>query len=147
MYAMVNVTLGEQLYNSYGYGSPRIFRDWGFVEQSPQAWWLYPAKDDRYENQEGSLFEVHDGEIVWPAPDQVDFEAFVRDAKDALDSIDSFSDPGVHDLDDVGQAYRAVYTGTSSTAVEHLARQYREAYRSAIELAMKDAEHRVHEEL
>jgi len=41
-----DITAGEQLYNSYGIYTPEIFRDYGFVEQLPQRWYIDDDGDD-----------------------------------------------------------------------------------------------------
>eukprot|EP00633_Aureoumbra_lagunensis_P005730 CAMPEP_0197319530 /NCGR_PEP_ID=MMETSP0891-20130614/55219_1 /TAXON_ID=44058 ORGANISM="Aureoumbra lagunensis, Strain CCMP1510" /NCGR_SAMPLE_ID=MMETSP0891 /ASSEMBLY_ACC=CAM_ASM_000534 /LENGTH=283 /DNA_ID=CAMNT_0042810501 /DNA_START=196 /DNA_END=1047 /DNA_ORIENTATION=+ len=38
MYATNDIKKGEQLFNSYGEGTPELFRDYGFVEPYPQLW-------------------------------------------------------------------------------------------------------------
>ena len=40
MLARQSVAAGEQLYNTYGSKSGEIFRDYGFVEDYPQEWWV-----------------------------------------------------------------------------------------------------------
>ena len=34
------VAAGEELFISYGTGTPEIFRDYGFLEPKPQTWWF-----------------------------------------------------------------------------------------------------------
>lgn len=71
------IEAGEQIYNSYdmceecnadavdsGYGTPEIFRDYGFIEDLPQRWSFQPGAVD-----------IDDGEDSWVyAPEQIQFE-------------------------------------------------------------------------
>ena len=72
MYASQDIEKGEEIYLSYNqcldcynrhydYGTPEIFRDYGFVEQYPQRW-IFPREEiafDIDEHENGKL------EIVW----------------------------------------------------------------------------------
>lgn len=47
-----DISKGEQLYNIYGYGAADIFRDYGFVEQTPQLWEFQIPADVGEEEEE-----------------------------------------------------------------------------------------------
>jgi len=86
--ARKNIQAGDQIYNSYnlcdtcggrkdGYGTPEIFRDYGFIEDFPQRW--------QFEDQEimFDLYEQNDGHLrtVWKPKKPKDYDD-IEDAKE-----------------------------------------------------------------
>ena len=47
VFAKRDIEKGEQIYNSYGTGTDHLFRDYGFVEKSPQLWTFTITDDPR----------------------------------------------------------------------------------------------------
>merc|ERR1711937_768618 len=111
-----DIVAGEQLYISYHdveFGAPRIFEQYGFVEQTPALWWL-DADGMRYR------FVIMDdeGNVEWRGEKQgrVDFEAFVVHARPMLSRL----------LEKI--AFLAEDAGKTASAHRELAVAYMKAY-------------------
>lgn len=74
-----DIEAGEQLYNSYnmcdncggrtdGYGTPEMFRDYGFVEDFPQRW-LFEQQEFQFDLSESGTGEMH---VTWKKDDKPD---------------------------------------------------------------------------
>lgn len=79
-----DIQRGEQLFNSYGQGTPEIYRDYGFIE-FPQRWDI-----------NGISFDVDD-RIIWrEVPSLADFDSKVKHVMEELQKDD----------DDLARPYR-----------------------------------------
>ena len=53
------IAAGDEIFNSFGVGTPEIFRDYGFVEPQPQQWWFLSGG-------EKWTFWLREDEVVFP---------------------------------------------------------------------------------
>merc|ERR1712238_350644 len=92
-----DISEGEVLYMSYSEGAPRMFSQYGFVEQAPALWWIdVPSHrgEGKIQRMNWTIGTQYEGEhksphghVKWPEGDKTDFEAFHNEAVDLLDKL------------------------------------------------------------
>eukprot|EP00533_Pseudo-nitzschia_delicatissima_P009700 CAMPEP_0116103254 /NCGR_PEP_ID=MMETSP0327-20121206/13784_1 /TAXON_ID=44447 /ORGANISM="Pseudo-nitzschia delicatissima, Strain B596" /LENGTH=1264 /DNA_ID=CAMNT_0003595347 /DNA_START=128 /DNA_END=3922 /DNA_ORIENTATION=- len=86
--ARKNIQPGDQVYNSYnlcdtcggrkdGYGTPEIFRDYGFIEEFPQRW-NFEEQELMYDLYEKKAGEIH---VAW-RPKKLTEEEDIKESKE-----------------------------------------------------------------
>ena len=140
MVARRDVAEGEQLYNSYGDGAPDIFRDYGFVEQTPARWWLDEgAPDGEGGGERDFTFVVDDGgagagrfaRLDRPRAARAFAEAARRKQRELREHRERVrSELGVVDR----------VMGEHAWPHAELAFEFRAAYEEAVDLALAEAE-------
>lgn len=119
---------GEQLYTTYSqcedcegrstnYGTPEIFRDYGFVEQFPQRW-VFQKQDFGFDVDENEDLElVVEWMEAYPYPDEENLD-FLRDELDRLKDVEDQIKEGVVGVPEREMALLGEYLDSVIVAID-----------------------------
>ena len=139
MVAGRDIAAGEQLYNSYGTLTPEIFRDYGFVEQLPQRWYVECDKSGvrvEWRVLEATGTTGTESVVVWVAGDGANLEAL---GSQRARQVASVLQGKLRTLSEEGAMQPLEEEIRAFSPNRRLAWSYRTAFESAMRLALAKA--------